>query len=215
MMLRASNGIRLVRSTRSPTGIVNTAPTSSATELSRPILVGPMRNACSTRGATAPPVDVSAPLSASTSANVTITRARAGPPTRLTTSPRSRRTAHWIARHRSRPKAPVALRRSRSGRSRPGDARRSGQLPLSVIARGRLIGELPAPHGYAQPQVADDPGDRGQPERDRAVGEHANHRTAGRNPERRERADHPALHAADPTGQRQQAPKRSDDVPYH
>ena len=88
-MLSDSIGIRLIRSTSSPTGIVNTAPTSSATELSSPILVLPMCSACSSCGATAPTVAVSAPLSASTAPNSAITRARAGPPTRLTNSPLS------------------------------------------------------------------------------------------------------------------------------
>jgi hypothetical protein len=97
-MLADSIGIRLNRSTSRPTGIVNTAPTSSATELSRPILVLPMCRLCSSWGATAPTVAVSAPLSASTPPNSTITRARAGPPTRFTTSPRTRRASHSVAR---------------------------------------------------------------------------------------------------------------------
>ena len=96
-MLSESIGIRLKRSTSSPTGIVNTAPTSSATALSSPIWVLPMCRLCSSCGATAPTVAVSAPLSASTAPNSAITRARAGPPTRLTTCPRTRRHVHCAA----------------------------------------------------------------------------------------------------------------------
>ncbi len=84
-MLTASSGIRLTLSTNRPTGIVNTAPTSSVTEASRPIFVLPMCNDASRCGATAPTVEASAPFNASTAPKIVITRARAGPPTRLTT----------------------------------------------------------------------------------------------------------------------------------
>ena len=106
-MLSASIGIRLNRSTSSPTGNVKTAPTSSDTELSKPILVLPMWSACSSCGATAPIVAVSAPLSASTAANSRITRARAGPPTRLTTSPRTNRALQRVALIVARPARPA------------------------------------------------------------------------------------------------------------
>ena len=97
-MLSDSIGTRLMRSTSIPTGIVNTAPTSSATELSSPILVLPMWKACSSCGATAPTVALSAPFNASTAPKIVITRARAGPPTRLTISPRTVRPVHRVAR---------------------------------------------------------------------------------------------------------------------
>ena len=84
-MLSESIGIRLKRSTYRPMGIVNTAPTNRATELSRPICVLLMCRLSSSCGATAPTVAVSAPLRANTAPNSVITRARAGPPTRFTT----------------------------------------------------------------------------------------------------------------------------------
>src|SRR5262249_23603053 len=95
-MLSDRIGSRLTRSTSSPTGIVNTAPTSSVTELSRPIFVLPMCRACASWGATAPTVAVSAPLRASTAPTRGITGARAGPPTRFTTSPRTKRAAQRV-----------------------------------------------------------------------------------------------------------------------
>ena len=97
-MLADSIGMRRKRSTRYPTGIVNTAPTSNDTAASSPILALPMCRALSSCGATAPTVAVSAPLSASTAPKITITLARAGPPTRFTTSPRSSRPIHRVAR---------------------------------------------------------------------------------------------------------------------
>src|SRR5947209_17624670 len=195
MMLIASSGIRLVRSTNRPTGIVKTAPISSETELSRPILVSPMWSACSSCGATAPTVAVSAPLRASTDANITITLARAAPPTRLTTSPRSARAAQRMTCSSSRPI-------------------RAAKLPESRIDSLTVV-EPPFTDRCSQPQIAHDPRDRRQPERDRAIGEHAYDRPPGGHPERRERTDHPSLDAADPTRQRKQAAQRADEVAHH
>ena len=78
-MLNANSGIRFVRSTNSPTGIVKTAPTNNDTELNSPRSVLLMPTEDSSCGATAPTVAASAPLKANTAANSTITRARAGP----------------------------------------------------------------------------------------------------------------------------------------
>ena len=66
MMLMASIGSRLMRSTSRPTGIVNTAPTSRVTEVSSPIFVFSMWRECSSWGAIAPIVDESAPFRART-----------------------------------------------------------------------------------------------------------------------------------------------------
>ena len=110
--------IRLTRSTSKPTGTTNTAPTSSATELSSPIFALPICNARSSWGATAATVAASAPLRASTAPNRAITRARAGPPTSSTTSPRSERPSQRMARRGARPTcAPAcALRFSATAR---------------------------------------------------------------------------------------------------
>ncbi len=115
-MLAASSGIRRARSTSSPTGSTATAPTSSATELSRPIFVLPMCSERSSCGATAPTVAICALESASTQANSTITRARAGPPTSSTTCPWSRRPNQRTAR--------ISARAARSGRPRSSMSRR-------------------------------------------------------------------------------------------
>src|SRR5437763_5460588 len=108
-MLRARIGLRLIRWTSSASGIVNSAPSRSATELSSPLSVLPMWRLCSSCGAAAPTVAVSAPFSARTAPNIVITRARAGPPTRLTTSPRSRRPVHRAGVDRVVPRVAIEL----------------------------------------------------------------------------------------------------------
>ena len=121
VMLIESIGIRLMRSTSRPTGIVKIAPTRSETAVNRPIFVLPMWSECSSCGATEPTVALSAPLSARTAPNIVITRARAGPPTRLTTSPRTspavQRVTRTVTRHvpaaASRPVTSWMLRSAR------------------------------------------------------------------------------------------------------
>ena len=110
VMLIESIGMRLMRSTRRPTGIVKMAPTRSETAVSKPIFVLPMWSECSSWGATEPTVAASAPLSASTAPNIVMTRALAGPPTRLTTSPRTSRAVQRVTRAMTR-QVPAAASR--------------------------------------------------------------------------------------------------------
>ena len=120
-MLSASSGIRFVRSTRNPTGIVKTAPTNSETELRSPRSVLLMWSADSNCGAMAPTVDESAPFSANTHANNVMTLARAGPPVRLTTSPRTTRAIARMTRQSTRVVARSGPLRSWSGTGPPRD----------------------------------------------------------------------------------------------
>ena len=83
-----STGMRLTRSTTSPTGITATAATISVTELSSPIWVLSRCSELSSWGATAPIVEIWALERASTPAKRTTTRVRAVPPTAVTTRPR-------------------------------------------------------------------------------------------------------------------------------
>ncbi len=98
-------GTRRVRSTSIPNGITKIAPITSETELSRAMSKFPMCSPFSSCGATAPMVEVSALLSASTHANSVITRARAG---RRPPGPPGRGAAR-----RASARAPRSPRRSR------------------------------------------------------------------------------------------------------
>ena len=97
-MLIESTGIRLTRSTTRPNGITATAATTSVTVLSSPILVLSRCSELSSWGATAPTVEIWALERASTHPNRTITRARAGPPTKCSTRPRATPQVHLAAR---------------------------------------------------------------------------------------------------------------------
>ena len=78
----------------------------------------------------------------------------------------------------------------------------------------RLALLAPARHRAAQLEVGDRAGDRRQPEREYAVGQDGRHDKRQRHAERRERADHAAVDAADPARQRQQVAEKADEVAH-
>src|SRR5271165_1760478 len=77
---------------------------------------------------------------------------------------------------------------------------------------GAFAAFAPASNGAAQLQVARALGQRGQPVGDRAVRQHGEHGEAAVDAEAEERADHPALDAADAGGRRQHVAERADVV---
>jgi hypothetical protein len=74
---------------------------------------------------------------------------------------------------------------------------------------------MPARNRLAQLHVREGAGQRRQPERERPVDEHGDHREARIDAEGDERADHPALHAADPARCRQEVADHADEEPQH
>src|SRR3954451_11894264 len=74
----------------------------------------------------------------------------------------------------------------------------SHRVNAGVARRPFELGQLAPPrHRLAQLEVRDDPRDRRQPERERAVGDDRDDRQARVDVERREGADHAALPPAD------------------
>ena len=92
--------------------------------------------------------------------------------------------------------------------------RRAAGAPAAQVARDRLLGRLRPPglHPPPQVEVRDQPRQRRQVGRDHLVGDDREQREPGVDAGGGERAEHPALGAADAARQREQVAERAEEV---